>query len=100
MEKEKNFTIDDIKKVLIPLFFKNNVKSAVLFGSYAKNSANEHSDVDLLVDSSLKGLAFVALCDRISDALGKEVDVFDVAHIVPNSKIQNEIERTGLKIYG
>lgn len=65
-----------------------------------KNLANESSDVDLLVDSNLKGFAFVAFCDSVSSALGKNVDVFDVKHIISGSKIQKEIKQTGLKIYG
>ena len=100
MNNEKVFTVDEIKSVLLPLFVKNNIKSAVLFGSYAKNLANGNSDVDLLVDSNLKGFAFVAFCDSVSQTLGKDVDVFDTTHIVHNSKIQYEIARTGLRIYG
>ena len=55
------YTINDIKTVLYPVFVKHNVKKAVLFGSYVKGLANKHSDVDLLLDSGLRGLKFVGL---------------------------------------
>ena len=45
------YTIDQIKMYLAPVLSQYNVKSATLFGSYGKGSANASSDVDLLVDS-------------------------------------------------
>ena len=38
--------IETIKNSLTPVFARHNVKRAVLFGSYAKGTANERSDVD------------------------------------------------------
>ena len=96
---DKIYTIDDIKSALKPVFISYNINKAVLFGSYVKGLANEKSDVDLLLDSGLKGLKFVGLIEDVRTALDKEVDVFDVAHIIPNSKISNEINRDGVLIY-
>ncbi len=94
------YTLDHIKNKLSPVFLLYNVKSAVLFGSYAKGYATENSDIDLLVDSNLKGLKFFALLEDVKEALDeKEVDMFDVTHIKAGSKIQNEINTTGVKIY-
>ena len=94
------YKFDEIKSRLTPVFDANWVRSAVLFGSYAKNSATEKSDVDLLVDSGLKGLKFFGLVEYIRDALDKEVDVIDVSHVVQNSPVDNEIKKTGIIIYG
>lgn len=93
------YSIDDIKTVLHPVFVRHNVKKAVLFGSYVKGIANSHSDVDLLLDSGLRGLKFVGLIEDVRAALDKEVDVFDETHIIPNSKISSEISRDGVVIY-
>ena len=84
---------------LEPVFTQYGVKRAVLFGSYAKGTANEKSDIDLLVDSGLRGLKFVSLCEDIRRALGKEIDLIDVAHIEKNSKIDREIALTGVVIH-
>ena len=94
------YSLEYIKNKLSPVFLLYNVKSAVLFGSYAKGYANESSDIDLLVDSNLKGLKFFALLEDVKEALDeKEVDLFDVTHIESGSQIQNEINSTGVRIY-
>ena len=93
------YTIDDIKTVLRPVFVKHSVKKAILFGSYVKGLANQNSDVDLLLDSGLRGLKFVGLIEDVRSALDKEVDVFDETHIIPNSKISSEISKDGVVIY-
>lgn len=93
-------TIEQIKNLLAPLFKQYNVKSAVLFGSYAKGCATEKSDVDLLVDSSLMGFDFINFAIAIEETLKKEADVFDVTHIIKQSRIDNEIKKSGLKIFG
>ena len=41
----------------------------------------------------------VGLIEDIRTALDKEVDVFDVSHIVPHSKISSEILKDGVMIY-
>ena len=93
------YTIEDIKTALGPVFVKHSVKKAVLFGSYVKGCANKHSDVDLLLDSGLRGLKFVGLIEDVRSALDKDVDVFDTTHIIANSKISSEILKDGVVIY-
>lgn len=93
------YTIDDIQRVLYPVLNFHKVKKAVLFGSYVKGEATENSDVDLLVDSGLRGLRFVGMMEDIRQALNKDVDVFDITHITPNSKIYSEINKDGVTIY-
>lgn len=93
------YSIDDIKSVLHPVFAKHNIKKAVLFGSYVKGLAGEHSDVDLLLDSGLKGLKFVGLIEDVRTALDKDVDVFDKTHIIQGSRIFSEISKNGVVIY-
>ena len=93
------YTIDYIKAVLHPIFVKYNVKKAILFGLYVKGLANQHSDVQLLLDSGLRGLKFVGLIEDFRSALDKEVDIFDETNIIPNSKISSEISKDGVLIY-
>jgi len=96
----KVYDVEEIKSRLTPVFDANGVRSAVLFGSYAKGSATEKSDVDLLVDSGLKGLDFVGLAEYIREALDKEVDVIDVGYVKKGSMIEDEVRETGIRIYG
>ncbi len=96
---DRTYTVDDIKNELYPVFSKHKVKKAVLFGSYAKGLATAASDVDLLVDSELRGLKFVGLIEDVRTTLGKDVDAFDKTHILPNSKLSAEISKDGVVIY-
>ena len=93
------YSINSIRSALYPVFSKYRIKKATLFGSYAKGLADPKSDVDLLLDSGLRGLKFVGLIEDIHTVLDKDVDVFDVKHIVPDSMIQREINRDGVIIY-
>ena len=92
-------TIDTIKSILTPVFVKYDIKQAVLFGSFAKGCANENSDVDLLVDSRLKGLRFVGFTEAVRQAVDRPVDVIDVSHIEKDARIDKEIRLTGVTIY-
>ena len=93
------YSVDEIKNVLYPVFVRHNVKKSVLFGSYVKGMADKNSDVDLLLDSRLRGLKFVGLIGDVRSALNKEVDVFDETHIIPGSKISSEIQKDGIVIF-
>ncbi len=97
---ETVYTIANIKSLLQPVFDAYHVKRAVLFGSYAKGIALENSDVDILVDSGLKGLAYFGLLEDVVTALDKEVDMLDVTQVTPNSLVDKEITNSGVLIYG
>ena len=93
------YTVPQLQEILIPIFGQYNIRKAVLFGSYGKGTASPKSDVDLLVDSGLRGLRFVGLLGEVQNAIGKEVDLFDITHIVPGSMIDREIQQTGVVLY-
>lgn len=94
------YNISEIKRRLLPVFIANGVKSAVLFGSYARGEARPRSDIDVLVDSGLRGLDFAGLIGKVKNALQKEVDLIDVYSVEKNSQIDREIQKIGVKIYG
>ena len=94
------YSIHELKSVLTPVFSQYGVRSAMLFGSYAKGSATTHSDIDILVDSGLRGLQFFGLLESVSSALKIPVDLIDVTQIEPGSEIEQEISRTGVPLYG
>jgi predicted nucleotidyltransferase len=94
------YDIAEIKRRLEPVFRSSGVKSAVLFGSYAKGEASEDSDIDILVNSGLRGLDFVELIEYVREALQKEVDVIDTHYLDKNSPIEHEANSAGVVIYG
>ena len=98
--EQRVYSLAELKEMLFPVFKDYKIKRAVLFGSYSKGVAKPDSDIDLLVDSGLKGLKFVGLIEDIKRSLkGKDVDVFDISHVDKGSTVDQEISRTGVEIY-
>ncbi|MCX4338258.1 MAG: nucleotidyltransferase domain-containing protein [Lachnospiraceae bacterium] len=97
--EDKIYTINQIKMRISPILKEYGVKSATLFGSYSQGCATERSDIDLLVDSGLRGLRFVGLIEDLRIAVEKAVDVLDISHIQEGTEIEDEIKRTGVMIY-
>lgn len=97
----KIYTLEDIKKMLNEVLMYTEVEKAILFGSYAKNKPTEQSDIDIIIDSNgkIKGLKYFAIIDMIKEKFNKDVDVIEKTEIDKNSKIEREIERTGIVVY-
>ena len=93
------YSLPQLKRILAPVFDAYGIRKAVLFGSYAKGTATEKSDIDLFVDSKLRGLRFVGLLYDVQRTVGKNVDLFDVTHIEAGSRIDQEIQQTGVTVY-
>lgn len=74
-------TLEEIKRLGIPIFKRSGVSKAVLYGSYAKGEATDHSDVDLLVESEKEKFYAVEVGDALGLALGKHVDCFDARRV-------------------
>lgn len=98
---EKIYTIEEIKQILTEIFKNMPVYNVILFGSYAKNTATATSDIDILIDTNgeIKGLKFYALVDIIKEKLNKEVDVIEKVELDKDSKIDEEIKKTGVVVY-
>lgn len=73
----KNYTIEEIKKIIHPIAEKYGVSHVYLFGSYARGDYNSESDIDIRIDKgAMRGM--FALCGfytEVSEALGMKVDV-------------------------
>ena len=93
------WTVRDAQDALTPVFEQYWVSRAVLFGSIAQGTATQKSDIDLLVDSHLRGMKFVGLMEAVRQIAGRPVDVFDVTHIERGSPLDREIHATGITIY-
>jgi len=96
---DKVYTVGQLKTLLSPVFLRNDVRKAVLFGSYGKGIASPKSDIDLYVDSGLRGFAFYGLLDEVISAVDKKVDLIDVTDVIQGSRIDKEIAESGVLIY-
>ncbi len=71
-------TIAEIKKKIVPILKRNDVKRAAIFGSFAHGEATKKSDVDILIeykndDKSLFDL--VGLQSELKKTLKRKVDL-------------------------
>lgn len=102
-EEKGLLTVEQIKNLVSQLFDKDysgEIDFCYLFGSYAKGMANEKSDVDLYISSSLTGLRFIGLIEKLRQSLHKKVDLLRSSELNNNIDLVNEIMKSGIKIYG
>ena len=108
---KQKYEITDEKGILSIDKIKENVKSILdkrsdkvlfcyLFGSYAKGYANDLSDVDLCISTSLKGLEFIGLIEELRTVLHKKIDLLRLSDLMNNEELLQEIMKDGIKIYG
>ncbi len=79
--------------------YKGIINFCYLFGSYAKGTAKENSDVDLYVSSNLNGFKLVGLMEKIRQTLHKKIDLIRDSELENNFDLTYEILKTGIKIY-
>ena len=92
--------LEYISRKCSEIFDKYKINFCYLFGSYAKGKAKDDSDVDLLISTEIKGLKFFGLVEEIRNSLHKKVDVIEVAGLMDNVELLEEILKDGIKIYG
>ncbi len=101
IDEEKGLlTIDKIKTICNEIFKDFNVNYCYLFGSYAKGTQKENSDVDLLISTDITGLKFYGLIETLRENLHKKVDLLNLEQLKDNLDLVNEILKYGIKIYG
>ena len=89
------YSIEQIQKLITPIAKKYGLKSVFLFGSYARGTATENSDIDLIIDTSgteiksLLGLAAV-YCE-LEEALKKSIDLLTLSSLEQRSQMPSEL---------
>lgn len=94
------YNIEDIKKIVKPIFDEYKVNHVLLFGSYARNEASLISDIDLcIIDPKIKSLKLFSLNGDLQKALSKDIDIFQISSIEIDSPIYKNIFSEGITIY-
>ena len=86
-------TLDEIRRIITPIAQKYNLSAVYLFGSYARGTAREDSDLDLLVDLSGQTdllQTFTLLYDDLTEAFRKPIDLVTMGAILQASKMPSE----------
>lgn len=91
--------IREIQKAVVPIAHYYGVKRLYLFGSYAKGTANEKSDIDLLVEKGkqMSLLQLSGMRQMIQEALQLSVDL--ITTIGVGEDFKTEIAGTEILLY-
>lgn len=83
--------LDIIKEKIKPIAQKYNLVYVWIFGSYAKNTQNENSDIDLILrtEDLVGGFKIVEVKFALEEALEKKVDIVTTGSI-KGSLLENE----------
>ena len=97
---DKVFTITDIKALVKPIAEKYNVDEIYLFGSYARDEADQNSDLDFLVfgGQNFKLTMIFSLAEELRAILNKKVDVFEINEINRDSDFYKTIMKERLRV--
>lgn len=83
------YTLEELKKRIVPVAEKYQLQAVYIFGSYARNEATEDSDVDVLIDregSIVKGIVMGGLYNDLCESLGKQVDLVTTYALTQDGK--------------
>lgn len=99
--KQVSSEINEIRSKLLPIFEASPVYRAILFGSYAKGTATEQSDVDIVIDSrgELLNVNFYGVLEDIQAQLKKQVDLFEISELSRNTTMRSAVEKEGIVLY-
>ena len=92
------YTLDDLRRIIVPLAKERGMRAVRVFGSYARGEATPASDIDVIVDKgSSRYLAICALSSDIYEATGKLSDVYDISEL-DEGPFKNEVLREAIAL--
>ncbi len=94
------FSLDEIKTIATPIAKKYGITQLYLFGSYAKGTAHEQSDLDFRFDKP-KGMSLFkmgGLQYQLAEAFGLPVDVVTTGQL--SDGFREEIGKYEVMLYG
>ena len=85
MKKNKELDIDLIKRKIVPILKKYNIKRAGIFGSYVRGKQSGDSDIDIVVQiqDELSLIDFIKIKLELQEKLGKKIDLVEYNTIKP-----------------
>ena len=86
-------TLEQIKRIVMPIAEKYRVEAVYLFGSYARGEADGDSDLDFLVfgGDHFKLTMILAMQEEFYETFRKKIDAFEIREINEGSPFYNTI---------
>lgn len=88
------YTISDLQNVIAPIAKKYHIPAIYLFGSYARGTATESSDIDLLVDTTgttlTSLLSLGALHCELEETFQKPIDLITMSSLQQKAQMPSE----------
>ena len=97
-EEHGILSLDKIKQILLPILLKHNITYCYLFGSYARGTMSEKSDIDLLIDTSITAIKFFNLVEEIRNSLHKKIDLLRLSDLSSDNPLVLEILKEGIRL--
>lgn len=95
-------SLEEIKFLVEPVFKCHNMKSAYVFGSYARGEATNNSDVDILIDygeNIISLFELAALKRKLHAILKKDVDLITTGSLKQSGVFSKVVNREKVKIF-
>lgn len=90
----------EIERCIKILLRKYHADYAVLFGSYAREEADEDSDIDVIVfgGDGFRARDIFAFGEELRELTQKKVDAFEIREIDRDTELYRHILREGVRI--
>jgi predicted nucleotidyltransferase len=92
------YKIDDIQRTVTHIASALPLTRVVLVGSYARNTASEQSDIDLVIDGEDLSEAYWDFLFKAEDAFSTPIDVLTTKGLA-NSVIRDSVLEGGIVLY-
>jgi len=94
------YSREEIINAVLPLLKKYSADRAILFGSYARQEATPHSDIDLVIigENGFDPTDVFCIADELFRTMKKNVDVYEIREIEHDSPFYNAIMSEGVQI--
>lgn len=93
------YTLEEIKEKASPVAAAYGIRALGVFGSYARNEANDESDIDICVEKGkLRSLLqYFAFVEELENIFGCHVDVITTE--IEDREFLNRIEKERIWLY-
>jgi len=91
--------LNAIKEACITIFRNYSITLCYLIGSYAKETAKETSDVNLVVDGEILGYDYYSLSNDLRKVLKKRITLLRLNDLEHSFNTIKEVLHNGIKLY-